>query len=115
MSVVFSSWSALVLSIAASIGGQALLKHGAGAASFRQQLLEPSSLAGLVAYALAALLYMAALRSLPISVALPFTAVSYVAAAVIGRLFFAEHLNGLQLAALGLICVGVAALAVGSR
>jgi small multidrug resistance pump len=115
VSPVALSWLALVASIAASIAGQSLLKAGSAAADFRTQLLDPRSIAGLVAYGLAALLYMMALRRLPMSVALPFTAVSYVAAALVGRWAFAEQLNAVQIAALAIICVGTVTLAVGSN
>lgn len=114
MSGAALAWLALVGSIAASIAGQALLKAGSAAADFRAQLLDPRSLAGLAAYGLAAVLYMMALRRLPMSVALPFTAVSYVAAALVGRWAFAEQLNAVQLAAIAIICVGTLTLAVGS-
>jgi multidrug transporter EmrE-like cation transporter len=45
------------------------------------------------------------------SVALPCTAASYVAVAVIGHLMFGESLGGQKLAAIGLICGGVLLLA----
>lgn len=115
MSAIGLSWAALVASIGASIAGQALLKAGSAAADFRAQLLDPRSVAGLAAYGLAALLYMVALRRLPMSVALPFTAVSYVAAALVGRWAFAEQLNAVQIAAIAIICVGTVTLAVGSN
>jgi multidrug transporter EmrE-like cation transporter len=45
------------------------------------------------------------------SVALPCTAISYVAAALIGHYGFAEPLSATQLGALALICTGVVILA----
>jgi multidrug transporter EmrE-like cation transporter len=45
------------------------------------------------------------------SVALPSTAVSYVAIAVIGYLVFGEPLGAQKIAAIGLICAGVVLLA----
>lgn len=114
MSAVATSWMALILSIGASIVGQGLLKAGAAAGPFRAQLFDSRSLAGLTAYAVAAILYMVALRKLPMSVALPFTAVSYLAAALVGYFAFAERLNLMQMAAVGVICVGVVMLGLGS-
>ncbi len=114
MSGLATSWAALVLSIIASIAGQALLKAGAGAGDFRAQLLDGRSIAGLAAYAGAAFLYMLALRQLPMSVALPFTAVSYLAAAGVGYFAFAERLNLAQMAGILVIAVGVIVLATGS-
>jgi drug/metabolite transporter (DMT)-like permease len=67
---------------------------------------------GFVLYGGAALLYIVALRRIPMSVAMPCTAVSYVAAALIGHFAFAEPLSPAHLGALGLICFGVVLLAV---
>ena len=47
------------------------------------------------------------------SVALPCTAFSYVAAALIGHYGFAEPLGAMHLGALGLICAGVVMLRAG--
>jgi small multidrug resistance pump len=114
VSAVQASWLALVASIGASIIGQGLLKAGAAAGPFRAQMFDVRSLAGLAAYGVAAILYMVALRRLPMSVALPFTAVSYLAAGLVGYFVFAERLNLMQMAAVAVICVGVVMLALGS-
>jgi small multidrug resistance pump len=105
-------WAVLVAAIVTSMGGQTLLKAGAGAPSFLGQLLDPRTLTGLFLYGGAALLYIIALRRIPMSVALPCTAVSYVAAALIGHYGFAEPLGGVQMGAIGLICAGVVLLAL---
>jgi len=105
-------WAVLTAAIVTSMGGQTLLKAGAGAPDFVGQLLDPRTLIGLFLYGGAALLYIVALRRIAMSVALPCTAVSYVAAALIGHYAFAEPLSGMQLAAIGLICAGVVVLAL---
>jgi small multidrug resistance pump len=105
-------WAVLVAAIVTSMGGQTLLKAGAGAPNFLGQLVDPRTLIGLFLYGGAALLYIIALRRIPMSVALPCTAVSYVAAALIGHYGFAEPLGGVQMGAIGLICAGVALLAL---
>ena len=43
-------WLALLGAIATSMGGQTLLKAGAGAADFVGQLLDPRTMVGLVLY-----------------------------------------------------------------
>ncbi|HET6307928.1 MAG TPA: SMR family transporter [Rhodopila sp.] len=103
-------WLLLFAAIVISMAGQTLLKAGAGAASFLTQLFDPSTLAGLCLYGGSALLYIVALRRIPMSVALPCTAISYVAAAIIGHYAFAEPLGPMRLAALALICSGVVLL-----
>ena len=105
-------WLALAAAILTSVGGQTLLKLGAdGGATFVAQFLDPRSLIGLVLYGGAALLYMLALRRIPVSVALPCTAAGYIAVVVLGHFLFAEPITVQKLAALGLICAGVALLA----
>jgi multidrug transporter EmrE-like cation transporter len=105
-------WLMLLSAIAASMVGQTLLKTGAGASSFVAQMLDPRSVAGLGLYGGAALLYMFSLRRIPMSVALPCTAISYVAAAAIGHYMFGETMTWPHIAALALICSGVAMLAL---
>jgi multidrug transporter EmrE-like cation transporter len=104
-------WVLLGLAIVTSVAGQALLKAGAGAPDFISQLLQPTSMIGLCLYGGAALMYMVALRRIPVSVALPCTAVSYVAAALIGHYGYAEAMGATQIGAIGLICAGVVVLA----
>jgi len=106
-------WIVLFAAITISMAGQTLLKAGAGAADFTTQLLDWCTMVGLCVYGSAAMLYIVALRRIPMSVALPCTAISYVAAALIGHYVFAEPLGGAHLAAIGFISVGVALLAFG--
>jgi len=108
---VTAYWVLLAAAIATSMIGQTLLKAGAGAPGIVEQLLDLRTLIGLVLYGAAAFLYIIALRRIPMSVALPFTAVSYVAAALIGHFAFGEALSPLRLGALGVISVGVVLLA----
>jgi small multidrug resistance pump len=105
-------WSMLAAAIATSMVGQTLLKAGAGAADLLQQLLDPRTLLGLCLYGGASFLYIIALRRIPMSVALPCTAISYVAAALIGHYTFAEPLGMTQLGGISLICAGVLLLTV---
>lgn len=104
-------WIALVAAIVTSMAGQTLLKAGAGAADFVAQLFDWRTIVGLGLYGGAAILYIVALRRIPMSVALPCTAASYVAAALIGHFAFGEALGPMKLAALGLIAGGVVLLA----
>lgn len=104
-------WVMLGAAITTSMAGQTLLKAGAGRADLVQQIFDPRTLGGLVLYGGAAFLYIIALRRIPMSVALPCTAVSYVAAMLIGRYVFNETLTPQHLTAAGLICAGVVLLA----
>ncbi len=105
------SWVLLLSAIAVSMGGQTLLKSGARAPDLISKLLSWTSIAGLGLYGAAALLYMTALRRIPLSVALPATAISYIAAALVGHFGFGEPISSTHIAALGLIAAGVVLLA----
>ena len=105
-------WATLFAAIATSVAGQTLLKAGAGATQFVAQLLDWRTLLGFVLYGGAAILYIVALRRIPMSRALPCTAISYVAAALIGHYGFGEPLGVAQIAAIALICGGVVILAL---
>lgn len=107
-------WLALGVAIFTTVFAQALLKGGAGASGFMAQLLDWRTIVGLGLYGCSALLYILALRKIPVSVALPSTAVSYVAAVAIGHFMFGEVLTPLHLAATGVILVGVVMLAYAS-
>jgi len=104
-------WTVLFAAIATSMAGQTLLKAGAGAPSFFRQLFDARTVLGLVLYGGAALLYIVALRRIPMSVALPCTAISYVAAALIGHYAFAEPIGAAQIGGIALISGGVLLLA----
>ena len=105
-------WIVFAIAIVASMAGQTLLKAGSGEIDFLTQVLDWRTLLGLVLYGGAALLYIVALRRIPMSVALPCTAASYVAAALIGHYVFHEPLTGLHIGAIALIMGGVLLLTV---
>lgn len=103
--------AALAAAIAAGICGQLLLKWGAvGASDLWTQLLRVPTMLGLACYVGSALAYLVALQGIPVSVAFPSVAVSYVAIAVLGALLWAEPVGWSQAAGIAMICAGVALL-----
>jgi small multidrug resistance pump len=114
-----ASWAALIGAIGASQVGQALLKAGATGLPEAEsvlggivaQLLRWPTMVGLGFYGGGVLLYMIALRRIPMSVALPCTAVSFAVATVVGALAFGEHVSERHVAGLALVCAGVVLLA----
>ena len=104
-------WILLLAAIGVSMCGQFLLKAGAGVGSIVQQFLDWHTIVGLGLYGGAALLYILALRKIPVSVALPSTALSYVVAAIVGPYVFGEAIGAMHIAALVLILGGVLLLA----
>jgi multidrug transporter EmrE-like cation transporter len=110
------AWITLAAAITTSLIGQILLKAGASgsvaaSAGFMDQLFRWQTILGLGCYGGAALLYIIALRKIPMSVALPSTAASYVVIAVIGWAMFGETLDVQKMLAIGLISAGVVLLA----
>lgn len=103
-------WVALWAAVIISMVGQGLLKAGAGEAGFMTQLFDWHTLLGLVLYGGSALCYIVALRRIPVSVALPCTAISYVAAALMGHFLFDEVVGAAHIAAIVLIIAGVGLL-----
>ena len=105
-------WLSLAAAITVSLLGQVLLKAGAGGeGGFVAQLFRPATMVGLVCYGGAALLYIVALRRIPMSVALPCTAASYVVIALVGHFAFGESLGAQKIMAILLISAGVVVLA----
>ena len=110
------AWIVLAAAITTSLVGQILLKAGASgsvaaSAGFIDQLFRWQTIIGLGCYGGAALLYIVALRKIPMSIALPCTAASYVVIALIGWAVFGEALGVQKMLAIGLICFGVVLLA----
>ena len=111
-----TAWLTLAAAIVTSLFGQVLLKFGAtgsvaASAGFLDQLFRWQTIIGLGCYGGAALLYIIALRRIPMSIALPCTAASYVVIALVGWAAFGEALGAMKLLAIALICGGVLLLA----
>ena len=105
-------WGLLFLSVAVAVGAQTLLKLGAGAHSISDQLVNVNTIFGLILYGFAALAYIITLRSLPLSIALPCTAISYVGVAFVGYYYFGDTLTVLHVVGISVICLGVVILAL---
>ena len=98
----------LVGAILFGVAGQIALKSGAErSGSLLSQFLNPLTLVGLMVYALAAVCYVIALRKIPVSVAFPSVAASYVVVAVIAHLLWNEPFGWPQIGGLVLIGGGI--------
>jgi multidrug transporter EmrE-like cation transporter len=113
------SWTNLWIAIAMSLAGQTLLKGGAttreASAALLAQFLDPRTVAGLALYVAAAFLYIIALRRIPLSVALPCTAASYIGAIFIGHYLYNETVTLIHLTAVAFIGCGVILLALSAK
>lgn len=99
---------ALCLSILLAIAGQLLLKTGTTLGVSEETVLpHPAILAGLACYGVGALVYLQAIRTIPLSVAYPSLSISYVLVAVLAHFIWREPLSWQHLAALVLIVSGI--------
>ena len=80
-------------------------------ASLLGQMLRWQTLVGLCFYGSGTMFYVVALRRIPMSIALPCTAVSYVSATLFGLLLFHEAMTPVKFGGLLLVCAGVVLLA----
>ena len=105
MSIYYLSlFSAILFGVA----GQIVLKSGATASqTVAAQFANPLTLLGLAIYVLAALLYIVALKKIPVSIAFPSVAASYAAVAIIAHLMWNEPFGWPQLGGLVLIGSGI--------
>ena len=111
MSGLVPYYAALFGGILIAVFGQLLLKSGVQAsADFAAQIFSPYTIVGIGCYGVAALLYMLAIRKIPLSVAYPSVAVSYIVVAVVAHFAWNETLTPGKLFAIALILGGVALL-----
>jgi small multidrug resistance pump len=103
---------ALLASIGLGIVGQVVLKFGTerGDGSLAGQFLNPVTIGGLAVYFIAAMLYIAAIKRIPISIAYPSISISYAAVALIAHYLWGEPLGLQQVAGLALITGGILVL-----
>jgi small multidrug resistance pump len=101
-------YASLVAAILFGIAGQIALKSGAlRSPTVAAQFLDPLTIVGFAIYVLAALLYIVALKKIPVSVAFPSVAASYAVVAVLGHLLWNEPFGWQQLGGLVLIGGGI--------
>ena len=101
-------YASLVAAILFGIAGQITLKSGAvRSPTLAAQFFDSLTIIGFAIYVLAALLYIVALKEIPVSVAFPSVAASYAIVAVLGHVLWNEPFGWHQLAGLVLIGGGV--------
>lgn len=107
---VMTAYLLLAVAILTNVGGHIAFKQGAMSgvggglvASFANLPV----LLGFVAYGASAVLYIACLRSLPLTLAMPSMAVGYLGAALVAHWLWGEAFGLRQLAALALIVGGL--------
>ena len=114
------SYLLLVVVILLAAAAQLLAKRGAGEleasgpfAFVRAVLRNPYLLAGLACAFASPLVYILALRRIPLSVAFPITALTSVVVVAGGALFYREKVTAMHWLGVLLVCAGVALVGVG--
>ena len=101
-------YASLVSAILFGVIGQIALKSGAvNSQTLVTQFANPLTIVGFAIYVLAALLYIVALKKIPVSVAFPSVAASYAVVAIIANLLWNEPFGWPQLGGLVLIGGGI--------
>jgi multidrug transporter EmrE-like cation transporter len=102
------AYGLLALAIALNMAGHVMFKLGATAAIEPwRAYISPFTLLGLCAYGLSAVGYIAALRTMALSVAMPSMVVGYLGTALIAQWLWGEAFGLRQLAAFALIGFGL--------
>jgi small multidrug resistance pump len=106
-------YAALLTAIGLGVAGQLLFKSEALRSSdVLRQLTAPLTLLGFAIYGLSAVLYVIALRRLPVSTAFPSVSLSYIAVALMSHALWQEPLGWSRWTAMALILCGVLLLNV---
>ena len=105
------AYLALAASILIGVGGQVCLKLGAAnAGSVAEQFMRWQTISGLLLYIVSGIVYIIAVRKIPVMIAFPSVSLSYVLMAGIDYFWFKEALGLAQLAGIALIIGGVTLL-----
>lgn len=81
--------------------------------SLLEQFLNPWTIAGLVGYGLSFVLWLLALRDVPLTIAYPFMGLTLVLVAIFGVTLLGETLGAAKLFGMLLVCAGLVLLARG--
>jgi multidrug transporter EmrE-like cation transporter len=102
------AYGLLGLAIAHNMAGHVMFKFGATAAVEPwRAYVSPFTLLGLGAYGLSAIGYIAALRTMPLSIAMPSMVVGYLGTALLAHWIWGEAFGPRQLAAFAFIALGL--------
>lgn len=111
MPTLLPYYAALFGGILIAVCGQLLLKAGVqGTPDIVAQITNGFTIVGIGLYGCAAFLYLIALRKIPLSIAYPSVAISYIVVAVVAHFFWDETLTASKIGAILLILAGVALL-----
>jgi small multidrug resistance pump len=105
-----SAYLLLAAAIVTNVAGHVMFKAGAmsgAGGEVMRSFVNLKVLFGFGAYGISAIAYIACLRTLPLSVAMPSMAVGYIGAALAAHWLWGEAFGVRQLAALALVALGL--------
>lgn len=100
----------LLATVTCTVSGQILMKRGVNSLSvlgLKNALGQPAIIIGGICYISGFLIWLNVLKILPLSIAYPFSSISYVAIIFASALFLGEALNLYKLIGMLCICAGV--------
>jgi small multidrug resistance pump len=108
MNELLPYYAALAAGIVLGVAGQIALRSGAvAAATLTAQFLHPYTIIGFAIYVLAALFYIVAIKRIPVSLAYPSVAISYVVVGVAAHFLWNEPFGLPQIGGIVLIAGGI--------
>jgi small multidrug resistance pump len=101
-------YAALIAGIVLGVAGQVALKLGAeGSKTIALQFFHPATIVGFGIYVGAAMLYMVAIKKIPLSLAYPSVSIGYIIVAIIAHFMWNETLGLPQIGGIVLIGGGI--------
>ncbi|MDE1996349.1 MAG: EamA family transporter [Rhizobiaceae bacterium] len=105
----------ILFCVLAETAREVCFKHSAGDGSLRASLARPVIWLGILFWAVELVAWTVVLGRVPLTIAFPLMALSYVAIALAGAVIFKEHINlrhaaGVFFVTAGVACVGVTGL-----
>jgi multidrug transporter EmrE-like cation transporter len=100
----------LLATVSCTVTGQVLMKRGVNnlvVLSLKNVLVQPTIIVGAICYVSGFVIWLNVLKVLPLSIAYPFSSISYVAIIFASALFLGEALNLYKLVGMLCICAGV--------
>ena len=100
----------LLATVSCTVTGQVLMKRGVNSLAvlnLKNVMGQPAILVGSICYISGFVIWLNVLKILPLSIAYPFSSISYVAIIFVSALFLGEALNTYKLIGMLCICVGV--------
>lgn len=109
------------ISIAFSVTGQLLIKHGMNKTgklyltkdtvnTLKKIITSKFVILGLASYIISALIWLVVLSKLPLSLAYPLVSSSYILIAIFSKVFFKEKISGLRWLSMVIIIIGIVIL-----